>query len=271
MKKGEVKREVEKIRSLMKGKKFQEAVKSAGELQKKVSELSLRDRQSVGDELNIVMKEIALCVEINEAFVLAKEGNLKGLKNEIDHMHDVAFELGSERFADDVSSVLEYVDRYYKFFLDVYHYRLTIKEFYKKHADIEKAFEERDFHTGLKKYAELLLAYNLLVPVVDSQQRVQLYYKVKSLFKQVAVHRLMNYALEKPRRYEVIETNKFCKPGEDKQFVEKMKIPERKAPVGILVEAKPNIKVEDEFRQMRELLKAGKVDAAEKMYKRHTR
>ncbi len=195
-----VERNISHIRHLVAKKNFEKAIKFYRVLEQEFKNLDQESKKLFSRSVDLVSKELELYLRINEAYFFAEGKDLERLKEESEKIKSLAFELSSRRESADVDTLLSYTDRHYKFFLDVYNYRIAIKDFNKMFLGTKKAFEEKDFDVGLKSYAELLIAYNALVEVVDSEQRSQLYKKVKSLFDDVSMQRLIHFATEKPQK-----------------------------------------------------------------------
>lgn len=287
-----VERLIARIRSHIQRKNFLEAVKLYEFLDQQFLTLDKNKQERLKGRMEIVYKEIVTYLRINEAYLYAEKGELESLKSEIARIHDLAYDLSTERESADVVTLLEYVDRHYKFFLDVYSYKITIKGFNKLHEQTREAFEEKNFKVGLKRFAELLIAYNTLAEIVDSEKRIELYHKVKILFRDLAIQRLFHFASEKPgripfklrlpnvkpafrsanlpkaatfdKRYEELrdllaqnDEEKASKiyAGLDRRVFEKEKSSKKK------VQSK-------EFKYLRSLIKMNKAEHAERLYKK---
>ena len=117
--------------SLVKDKKFNKAVIIYNKINNCYKELS-EDKKTLKlkQDLAVLYKELSLYLRINEAYSLAQKGNFDLLNEEIQQIHDLTYELKSER---EKSPLIEYGEKHYEFFLDVYTYKVDLNEFDKKH------------------------------------------------------------------------------------------------------------------------------------------
>ncbi len=247
-----VEKELRRIRSLIKKKNFHKAILSYTTLEKDVKALNEQDQKQLKKKTDLVYKELLCCLRINEAYLFAERGDVNKLKEEIQKIHDLAFDLGSEKSVKDVIVLLEYVDRHYKFFLDVYTYKTNVRLFNKLVIGVRKSFEEKNFKLGLKRFSELLVLYNRLAEIVDSEKRIELYYQIKILFKDLSLQRLFSFATERPEKISFDLDLPLVKP-----IFRKISFPE-------------SVKRNKHFDHLRELLVSEQEEKAIALYKHLT-
>ncbi|MBI5391850.1 hypothetical protein HZB00_02495 [Candidatus Woesearchaeota archaeon] len=193
-------KQTEKIRQLVKRgdsllseKKFHEAIELYLTLDKETKKIDLFQEKWLQKKVFLFYKELSVYLRVNEAYALAEMGNLDGLRNELLSLHNLAFELSAEEATPDIIVLLEYANKKYEFFLNVYNYKARIKHFHEKYKRVSMLMEKSKINDALKEYAELILLAHKVMGFLKQETRVQIYYKLKELLKSLAIQRLLTH------------------------------------------------------------------------------
>ncbi len=240
---------LEDVKDFLKKKEFTKAVELFGTFKKDIKKCSSKK------EFKNLGQEVALIIRVNEAYKFAVQKDVVRLKEKMDEIKESSFELLNEEKTEELQSILDYVDRHYKFFLEIYTYKLKIKDFNKAFQGVEHSFEKKNFKLGLKKYTELFIAYNELAHTMDNEKKLSVYSKARGLFKGLKIQRLFHFAVEKPKHVEV--KGKLVYPHiNPAMFSHEVKNP---------IQTNKSV-VSADFEKLRKLIEENKVHAAQKLY-----
>jgi len=240
--------------SHIRDKEFESAVELYHTLEKKFKSLpKYKKTRKLHQDILVLYKEISLYLRINEAYLLAQQGETDKLKNELDHITNLSKEVEE---LPGVNGLLEYSGKHYNFCLDVYTYKTTAKNFNHLLTEAKGALDNNDVNNAMKCYSQLLIVYNNLIKFEDHDKRIEIYYETKDLFRDLEMHTLIKKAYNRKKAeakgYE-IKPPKLLK--KDKGFNPR-KLPQ---------EYKDS---QDDFARIRDTLNGGNYSKAQDMYKK---
>ncbi len=181
----------------IKEKKFNKAILIYNKINNHYKELAEDKKSSkVKNDLTILYKELSLYLRINEAYALAQKGNFDSLNSEIKSIHDLTYELKIER---DKSPLIEYGEKHYEFFLDIFTYNLSLNEFENKHKEVVNLLEENEIDKAMKEFSQLIIVYNKLYVKLDHENKLELYSKLKEAYRNISIKKLFALAKDKPK------------------------------------------------------------------------
>ncbi|HZX12104.1 MAG TPA: hypothetical protein VFE88_01475 [Candidatus Nanoarchaeia archaeon] len=188
-----------RIRVAISKKEFESAINQYLDFEQNFKKLPEEQQKHLLKIMDLISKELESYLRINQAYLFAEQGDIQRLSEEMNRIRIIAFDISSSQPAEeDITIILNYIQRHYTFFQEIYHYKVVIQTFQKMRHGVSSAFNKHNFPLGLKKYAELWIAYNHLAEVVDQEKRHELYKIIRTLFKDVYLERLEHFAREKP-------------------------------------------------------------------------
>lgn len=247
----ELKFEIEKVWGFIRKRDFEKAVERYAYMDELYYHLPEKNQVRIKKEIDVVYKALVAYLRVNEAYMYAEQGNLEKLREELLNLHDLAFDLYAPDMDNDVSILLDYMNKHYQFFLEVYTYKMNTKEFEKKFRQTKNAIQKGNVKVALKHYAELILAYNHLSRHLKDDKRVHLYNMVKTLYKELSIQRLMYLANEKPEKVKFdIDMDEM-----------KIKVKERKP-------LPDTVQFDDRFKKLRSMIEKEEHKEAKKLAKK---
>lgn len=191
---------ISKVNQYIKQKNFDKAVTLYLDIHRAFDTMPDEYKKKFEHRVDIVFKELTLYMRVNEAYILAKSGSMAAFHKELDQIHDLTFELEPEvKNQRDIAVLLEFAKKNYQFFLEVYTYKANANVFKKKVKRIETLLHKKQVHRALKEYADLLIVYNKVAPILSYGKRLEFYELMKRLFKELSIQRLLLLASEKPK------------------------------------------------------------------------
>jgi hypothetical protein len=234
---------LKEIYARIKDKKFREAVSLYYRVDKEFKALPEKQKtKDIKNDMHTLYKELSLYLRINEAYVFAQEGNLVKLRKELESIHDSVYDMEQSDFT---KPLFDYVTQHYSFCLDIYTIKATEKEFLDLIKLTQKQIDGGKITAALKHYSQLLVLYNKLMPYLEEAEKVKHYYKIKELFKHIAIYR----TLHEPKK----TTN-----SAEAEAIEEKPVKQKESP-------KQNVEFKDDFKEMHEMLDKGDIERAKKI------
>ncbi len=183
----------------IKEKKFEDAIRLYNRIHDAFSTLDVKEKtEKLKKDLEVLYKELNLYLSINQAYILAQKGNLQGLKHEISEIHDIVYDLKSEN-EESIKPLLDYTKKHYQFFLEVYSYNFNIRDFNDKCEQIYFYLDENQLSEATKNFSELVVVYKKLLDKLDHEKKLELYNKLKELYKHVSIKKAFELSNKKPK------------------------------------------------------------------------
>ena len=176
----EFKELLEKARNHIKNKRFDDAIKLYMEIHNSFDKLPLIRKDELRKDVNLLYNELIVYMDANDAYLMAQEGNVKALKEKLEHIYELSLDLWNVK---DANELLKYVEGKYEYCLNVYTYKISKNEFNEKYSEAMNLIHERKFDKAIKVYAQLLVYYNNLLKHEKNEEiKLELYNKMKGLY-----------------------------------------------------------------------------------------
>lgn len=180
------------VNNLIKNRKFKDAIRHYHNLHRYFESLPLIRREKFKRDVNLIYNELIVYMDVNEAYLLAKEGNIVLLKHKLEHIYELSIDLWNVK---DASELMKYVSKRYRYCLGVYVYKVSLMEFAKKYAEAKNLINERKFDKAIKVYCRLLVYYNNLLKYEKNEKiRLDLYNEMKELYLDLSRKKSVNDA-----------------------------------------------------------------------------
>ena len=168
----------------IKNKQFDKAVITYKELKEKYDKLNQnRQTPKLKKDILVLFGELTLYMKINEAYIMAKQGDLVALKLALDQINEL--HVTNDEAVPDVKLLLNYSKN--KFCLDVYTYKFTLKEFESLYDKIKELSNQRKINEAIRDFAHLLLAYNTIIRNETYENRMIMHKKIMELLTDIEV------------------------------------------------------------------------------------
>lgn len=195
-----IKKLIKKTHSKIKEKDFHNALHSYTEAIKIYKYLpESRKTEKVEKEIETLHKELTIYLRLNEAYIMAEQGNLEHLKQELQEVHNLVFELESGEITEDIESLLEYASKNYKHYLNVYSKKLSKRDFEKTYNSVLNNIQKREMSKAKKEYTHILMIYKKLHDSLDETEKLRYYKRIKRLFQELYIVSMLQKATKKPR------------------------------------------------------------------------
>lgn len=238
----------------LQNKEFDKAVALYNELYEKHNTLPEEQKTvKLEKDIHLLFSELRLYLKINEAYIAASEGDMRLLHEELDRIHDIAYEIP---LSEVTSPMLDYASAQYKIFLNIYTKKAQLSEFESLYNKIEKLLEKKNFREAVFNYSHLAVLYQKLSPDIASEKKVELYFNLRALFKKLAIHSLMHKKSQKPL---------LSKSPLKNSSKSKSKTSTKPLPKTILSKSAT---FEEKYEKIHELLRKGELKEASKLYKK---
>ncbi len=204
---------LDKATNYIKNKRFDDAIKLYMEIHDSFDKLPLIRKDELRKEVSLLYNELIVYMDVNDAYLMAQEGNVKVLKEKLEHIYELSLDLWNVK---DANELLKYVGEKYKYGLNIYTYKVSKEEFNKKYSEAKDLIHERKFDKAIKVYAQLLVYYNnLLKYEKDEEIKLDLYNKMKELYLNLSYKQTINDAYNKEVK---LNKNGFLKKIETVKF-----------------------------------------------------
>lgn len=194
----------------IKNKQFDKAITLYRDISEKYNNLSeSKKTEKLRDDIEILFKELSIYIRINEAYIMAQEGDLVALKLALDYINDLQIGLQD---VPDAKHLLDYADKHYKFFLDIYTYKFTMKEFNELYHKVKELSNERKITEAIRDFSHLLMAYNTVSRFANVEEKAGMYKKIQELLRDLEVKRKLKQAYKDkifPEAREIPQTKKL--------------------------------------------------------------
>ena len=182
------------VRQLIRSNKFAQAAEYYNLLNKTFNHIPKKKRTvEMSKAVNLVYNEIRLYMDINEAYHFAELGDISKLHYELNKIHDLVYELNSINYKE-VPPLIKATEKYYKFLTKVYYFKASKKHFVEHYNLISNYLSNMKIAEATKEIAHLILFYQRLLPLVEREDRLELYGLLKSLFKELSIKKLLKKA-----------------------------------------------------------------------------
>jgi len=186
--------------SFIKDSKFDMAINVYKKIDFLYRSIPKKDRSdSIRRDLRVLYKELKLYLRINDA--LARDGNLNSLKQVMDDMKNIAYELSEEK--DNIYSVdtlLNYYNKHNQFFLKVYSYQFSSKQFDSLYNRTKLSLESGDVNNSILDLSQLIIAYNKCAMFLSHDEKLKMYSKLKEVYRDVSIKRTFALSRSLPRK-----------------------------------------------------------------------
>ncbi len=116
------------------------------------------------------------------------------------NLHNIAYELSNEKSEIySVDSLLEYYNKHNQFFLKVYGYQFTVKQFDDYYQATKNALESNNLNESILNLSQLIIAFNKIVKYLSHEEKLDLYARLKEVYKSVSIKRAFALSSSKTR------------------------------------------------------------------------
>lgn len=218
-----------KAYSQIKDKNIYEASNIYNQIYKRFLTLKPKQKTSrLTNDVKLLYKEIILYSNLNQAYTNAVNGNLKHLREELEILHDLAYNTILEE--NDFKAIA--TEENQTFNLGIYTKRVSFNDLENQIAKTEELATEKKFNEALLEYTKTVIIFRKILYLLSQEKKIALYFKIRKLFKNLLIH---NITKEKPN-------TKKLKPESLFGF-------------------------EDTYQKIQEALKKGDIKTATKLYK----
>jgi len=191
----EFKEILEKANSYIKNKRFDDAIKLYIEIHNSFDKLPLIRKDELRKDVNLLYNELIVYMDANDAYLMAQEGDVKALKEKLEHIYELSLDLWNVK---DANELLKYTGEKYNYCLNVYAYKISKSEFKEKYDEAMNLIHERKFDKAVKVYAQLLVYYNNLLKYEKNEEvKLDFYNKMKELYLNLSYKKTVSKAYEK--------------------------------------------------------------------------
>jgi len=191
--------------SHIKLKKFDRAIVAYNKINSLYKSLEENDKTpKLKKDILTLYKELSLYLSVNEAYIMAQQGNFTALDNEIKKIHDLTYDLENNQ---NESQLLEYGKQHHKFFLEVYTFHTNTNQFDKKYQNIKNLIEE-NHEEAMKEFSQLIVLYNKLAAYLDISRKEAMYSKLKEVYRDLSIKKLFMMSRQKFRGIESVKEQK---------------------------------------------------------------
>jgi len=235
----EFNRALKDVVECVKKKKFSHAVALFSKVDGLWEDIPLfRKTKKLKKEMQLMHEELFLYLRVNEAYLMAETGNLAGLRDELDHIHTRLYEDG---FPVRLKPLEDYITKNYKFCLEVYRYRVGKKSFEDVYQKIKAFSLTHRADKALKHYSDLVIIFHKLHDYLEEDEREEYYQRLKSLYTDISLAKLMDIAVKKQP---TIKVTSKTRPRVVAKKMNKIRLPQ------------------DQFKKVRDYIKKGSVAEA---------
>lgn len=200
-------------------------------------------------DVNIFYEELSLHLRLNEAYILASEGNFKRLKDVLDHIYNLELDL---RDVQSASSLLKAAEKSRKNHLRFYRVKSVDKKFEDVYKLIEKLIKKREWNSVYREYAHLLMLYNKIIINIPSKKD-KLYARLNKLIKDINIYKSLHKSYDK-------KIKKKIRLKRKKKEVKKKEVKKKKQP--IIRIKKMSYSEKKKFRNVRKAIGEGDLEKA---------
>ncbi len=197
-------------------REFDKAVALYNEIHTKYGTLPESEKSmKLQGDVTLLFKELTLYMDINEAYVTAGSGDMTLLSKELERIHDLAYEIPN---TEQTATILEYASEKYKLFLQIYTQRMDTRHFENLSKKIEKLIHDKKIKEALFQYSHLLVIYRRLLRSINSEKKVELYLRLRKLYKEIAIPHLLTHKtkiITKPIKSKKIKIKKEKQQKQD--------------------------------------------------------
>jgi len=251
--------------SRLKKRDFVKAVAVYNRLDDAYELLSDIDREKIKTKFERFFRELELYMRVNEAFKASREGDLSKLKDELEIIHDLSFEL--EDIVEIDRPVFDYVKEKYKYLLDLYNFKASIKMFNGYIASARTKLDNNNIDDAKKMYSRAVIVYHKIVDKLSYEKRLECYNTMKKLFVDISAKGL--FVKENINVKRIPEIKKLKKKNNAKIKVKSLKISAMNADKKKSKTRKAKeIEIRKPKRKMdsiRALIKKGNIEDAERL------
>ena len=188
--------------SFIKDSKFDKAIAVYQKIDSLYRAIPKKDRHDgIRKDLRVLYKELKLYLRINDAYALARDGNLDSLKQVMVEMKSIAYELSEEKdFNYSVETLLEYYNKHNEFFLKVYSSQFSSKQFDSLYNRTKLSLESGNVNNSILDLSQLIIVYNKCVRFLSYDEKLKMYSKLKEVYRDVSIKRTFALSRSLPRR-----------------------------------------------------------------------
>ncbi len=238
--------------SYIKQGRLDKAILTYNKLSNKLRELKYdKSADKLRKDVAILHRELTLYIRLNIAFTNAQEGNFEFLNNELQLIHDITYGIRTEK---EKTVPIEYGQNNSQFLLEVCTAPSTLSLFEEQYKNLLRIVDENNINKAMKEFIQLIVIYNKLYLNLEREKRLELYSKLKGVYRDLSIKKLFAMAREKPKNISgrVITQRKVFVGGEA----------ETKKPELKIQQTKPMNK----FEELHELIKKGDYSQAIEFY-----
>lgn len=170
-------------------KDFSKALALYNELDDVYESLNEPEKERFRERFEDFFRELELYVRVNEAFLASERGDLSRLRNELDTIHNITFEV--EQIQGDERPVFDYVQEKYRFLLRLHKFKSGMKKFNELVSEARKRLENGGILDAKKIYSEAVIVYHKTAGRMSHINKLRCYNEMKSLFRDINAHSLM--------------------------------------------------------------------------------
>lgn len=190
------------VYSFIKDSKFDKAIKVYKDIDSLYRSIPKKDRSdSIRKDLRVLYKELKLYLKINDAYALARGGNLQSLKSVMEEMKNIAYELSAEKDENySADTLINYYNKHNKFFLNIYSYKSSTKQFVSVYEKVKNSLNEGNINLAILNLSQLIIIYNKIALFLGTDEKLQFYSKLKEVYRDVSINRTFALSRSLPRK-----------------------------------------------------------------------
>lgn len=181
----------------IKTKKIDNAVNTYNGIFERFIQLKERKRRGrLKNDLIILHNEILLYIKMNGAYVDAKKGELKLLREKLDRLHDSAY--GVDGSINELSKIENFENN--NFEIEIYTRRPSVQDFNNSINEVVGNIAEERIREALIGYIRANIIFTKLMPFLEEGKKAEIYFKMRKIFKQFILNKTTQTAKETKKK-----------------------------------------------------------------------
>src|SRR3989344_4517073 len=186
--------DIKSAKRLLKEGKFSDAIEYYNLLNKCFNSIpKFKRTKEMKDDLKLIYKKLNLYTNINEAYILANNGNLSKLGEELKHIHDLIYNL-KEDHHEDIPPLIKSTAKYYNFFANMYKFRVSKQNFIADYKILKNDLNNSNLAKAADKMHHLIIHYHNISTMLNKGEQLELYSMLKSLYNEYSIKYLLKKA-----------------------------------------------------------------------------
>lgn len=174
--------------SQIQNKSLHNAIESYNQIYEKFSSLKEKEKtQKLKNDLKLLFEELNLYLKLNSAYSEAISNNLKPLMENLEKLHDLAYEVHKTEIT---PSLIEKINKKHKFHLEIYTKRPSIQDFEKTILSVEDYLGKQYIGDSLLAYCQLNIILVKIMSFIPQKEKIELFFKTRKIFKNLVLRAL---------------------------------------------------------------------------------